>query len=81
MICTNMVINRYKLIFYKLTHSILCFIGLHRVIHWDQNSKSHKDGNPCDYQCWCSVLSYWYHQDTKQKDYSATARLKVVNNS
>lgn len=59
--------NKLKHFFYKITHSVMCFIGWHRLIHWCQNSDNcpaeqiDKDsgfvyGVYCDYECWCNEV-------------------------
>lgn len=46
--------NELKHLFYKLTHSLLCLFGKHRLIHWCQNSSAcGGDTIFCDMECWC----------------------------
>lgn len=39
--------NKFRFLYYKLTHSILCFFRWHRLITWS------KDIEDDDKQCWC----------------------------
>ncbi len=41
--------NEIKYWYYKLTHSILCFFGWHRLITWGKGVFEGGD----DKQCWC----------------------------
>lgn len=55
--------NRIKYLWYAITHRFLCMIGVHRLIHWCQNSSICSEGSDeeygyhgtksCDMECFC----------------------------
>jgi len=53
--------NKIKFLFYKLTHSILCKLGYHRLINWSGSAElEDQDGNPTnDLECWCGDVDNW----------------------